>query len=237
MMNHCANGCPLAHQHVIGCQVDGCRGCLPRPSDVGALCQRCYDRLETAIRTANEFAAHMYAIGDLLAITCIPSSDMPTRHGDPAEATVLHPATLDADEYMSLISSWAHVILEEHPNQPMRGPTAPPWNGDVTAWILPHLEWAAAQDWTTDMQSEIVRETARLHARWPTVDDTAPPRPVDIPCLSCNQISLIYIPARYHRQTFVIECINPNCGRLLDEPEWARLRTLWAKRVKHLEIA
>lgn len=199
-----------------GCRTDD----QPRPATVGILCAWCWQRLRSDIAEIPTLITHLRAMGEPHAQAAPMSDD--THRGDPAEGTVLPAPWLEADSLESLLTSWARVIIEEHPNQPMRGPNAAPWHGDIVDWITPHLEWAASQEWAHEMRRELSRDLATLKARWPTDDMTEPARHVpDVRCPRCNHVSLTYAPPTFHRQPFTVACGNPDCARIFNEDEWA----------------
>jgi hypothetical protein len=233
----CATGCRLAGMHLETCETDRCRGCQPRPAAEGTLCDWCYQQLTRAVRDIPELVAHLtvVAIGATHA-SLNPLTDDVRAPGDPAESTVLHAATLDADELLSFLDSWAHVVMEEHPNQPMRGPSASPWHGDVSAWISPHLPWIAQQDWAFEMRRDLCDTIATIRHKHPTVDDVEPIKHLDTPCPRCGLISLIYTPPRYATQAFRVECTDPDCTRVFSEDEWERFKAL-ALDARHGKVA
>lgn len=226
-MTTCATGCRLTGTHQPDCPDDGCRGCLPRPAEHGTLCTWCYGQLTRAVADIPDLIEHLtsVAVGGLSASTGRLTDDVHAPR-DPAESTVLHAATLDADELASFLTSWAHVVVEEHPAQPMRGPSAEPWHGDVAAWIAPHLPWIAEQDWAFEMRRDLCDHIATIRHRFPTADDVEPIKHLDVPCPRCGLASLIYTPPRYAGQDFRVECTDPDCARVFSEAEWERFKTL-----------
>lgn len=224
-MTHCISGCRTRGQHVDGCETDKCRGCQPRPADTGNLCAWCWQRLRDDLATYPALIAHLREHAKPHAQNRPLSAD--TYGGiDPAESTVLHDAWLYIDEIESTLTSWAHVIIDEHPAQPMRGPNAAPWHGDVVAWLTPHLEWAAGQEWAGEMARELRRDISTGRTRWPMPEDVEPARTVDAACPRCDQISLTYTPPREAATPFVVACSNPECARVFSEDEWDRFKAL-----------
>lgn len=45
----CIRECVIRNSHLTNCSDLGCKGCLPRPSDEGYLCDRCYTKLRTLL--------------------------------------------------------------------------------------------------------------------------------------------------------------------------------------------
>lgn len=226
-MNDCASGCRITGQHQPGCDGDKCRGCLPRPADEGTLCRWCCGQLTRAVADIPATIANLRTIAQWgQDASSKPLSDDVHNAGDPALSIVLPAAWLDADELASFIDSWAHVVMDEHPNQPMRGPNASPWNGDVVAWITPHLPWIITQDWAFEMVRDLTGHMATMRHKWPSADDVEPVRTIDVPCPRCGLMSMIYTPPRYARQAFRVECTDPDCARVFSEDEWDRLKAL-----------
>jgi hypothetical protein len=219
----CASGCRITGQHETTCEGE-CRGCLPRPAETGVLCAWCWRRLEADMGIVPALVAHLRALGEPHAESSPPSDGR--AMGDPAFQSILPAQWLAADELTSLVSSWALVVIEEHPVQPMRGPTSAPWFGDVVAWLTPHLPWCAAQEWVAEMRRELARDVSTMRARWPMLDDAEPVRRVDVPCPRCDQMSLMYTPPREQGQPFVVACQDPDCARVFSEDEWDRLKML-----------
>lgn len=223
----CATGCRTAGQHQADCQTPGCRGCQPRPASQGTLCTWCYGQLARTVADIPGLIAHLRLMAQLgVDAAAQPLTDDVVSGSDPAESTVLPAAMLDADEIASFLASWAQVVLEEHPVQPMRGPNASPWFGDVAAWIEPHLPWIAEQDWAHEMRRDLGEHVATIRHKFPTVDDVEPVRHLDVPCPRCALVSLIYTPPRYARQQFRVECTDPDCARVFSEDEWERFKAL-----------
>ena len=232
MSGPCASGCRILGQHLADCvgrQADGnpCTGCLPRPATEGTLCAWCYGRLTRAVADIPATITHLHlTAASSISASAKPLSDDPHTHGDPAWTTVLPTAWIDADELDSIIDSWAHVVIDEHHAQPMRGPNASPWNGNVVGWITPHLEWIATRDWAFEMVRDLAEHVATLRHKYPSADDVEPARTIDVPCPRCGLMSMIYTPPRYARQAFRVECTDPDCARVFSEDEWDRLKAL-----------
>lgn len=230
----CATGCHTTGQHLDACPGGGCRGCQPRPAEHGTLCAWCYRSLVRTVADIPSLIAHLRVTATLaLDPAAKPLTDDVIASPDPAEATVLHAATLDADELASFLTSWAQVVMEEHPTQPMRGPNASPWHGNVAAWIEPHLPWVAEQDWAFEMRRDLAEHVATIRHKFPTVDDVEPVKHIDTPCPRCGLVSLIYTPPRYARQAFRVECTDPDCARVFSEDEWERFKALATNTSRH----
>lgn len=50
----CIRSCSLKDQHLTECSASDCWGCLPRPSEEGLLCPRCYRRLSILLGPADD---------------------------------------------------------------------------------------------------------------------------------------------------------------------------------------
>lgn len=224
----CVMGCTLTGQHVTDCPRLTCRGCLPRPADVGWLCQWHYNRLETAVGTFNAFRDWLNEADDADAHGK-PLTDDRRAHGDPAETVPITASRLAADELWNDLAGWARVVREEHPTH-LRGWERKPWLGDVASWLLPHLPWAAEQMWIDELAGLWVSAIATARHRWPTAEDVEPVKHLDVPCPRCGLRSLIYTPARWAGQAFRVECTDPDCARVFSEDEWDRFRHLAESR-------
>lgn len=237
-MTSCTVGCVLRGEHRSTC--DGschgcltwsaehrvtcngsCSGCLPRPVDVGELCAWCWLRLRWDLAEIPGLVDHLHQLAEAM-VNC---SEV-RSNGDPAERTVLHPAWLDADDLLSLVTSWARLVLEEYPGA-LAGPNSAPWHGDVVAWLAPRLEWCAAQEWAPEMRRELATEVSKLKGRWPTPDMVEAERYIPgVQCPRCDQASLTYTPPSLYRQPFQVVCQNADCARVFSEGEWTRLVAL-----------
>lgn len=220
----CLYGCTLHDHHKAECPGD-CRGCLPRPADIGLLCAGCYGKLTDAVTDSPELLHRLHALGNPNAGARALSDDIVNRK-DPAEGSILPAQWLDEDELNRLLTSWVSLVIDEHPVRGMRGPAGKPWNGNAAAWLLPHLPWCAGQVWVVDMRDELVSFVGSLRKRWPGLDDVEPPRHVDIPCPRCDLLTLVYTPPKWSGQPFRVECTNQDCARVFSEPEWDRFRAL-----------
>jgi hypothetical protein len=223
-VSECPTGCKRRGEHVEACRSDECRGCMPRAAEFGLLCGWCWQRLATDLAGIPSLVEHLREMGKPYAQTEPPGDGRSYR--DPAFLDAMPAPWLAADELESLVASWALVVLEEHPVQPMRGPKAGPWHGDVVAWLTPHLPWCAEQEWAAEMRRELARDTSTLRARWPMPEDVEPRKSVDVPCPRCDSRSLTYTPPRGGKHPFVVECGNPDCARVFSEDEWERFRAL-----------
>ncbi|GAB2457662.1 hypothetical protein [Xylanimonas ulmi] len=213
----CHHGCRLTGAHYPTCDGGRCKGCLPRPADVGNLCQWCFNELGRDIATIGERLPWL----DTLATTALDASAAPpdeivTRAGDPAEGTVLHPAALAADEARSILVFYVRVVADE---RGLRDVDA----HDPAAWLAPHLDWLAGQEFAHDLRAELAHLAGAV-SRFHGPGDVEPARPLDEPCPRCDQIALWVTPPRWGGQEERVECTNPDCARVFSEGEWARFQ-------------
>lgn len=232
----CGYGCKIRGQHVTDCARDECRGCLPRPAEVGTLCAWCHQRLTADVASTPDLIAHLRVIG-------APHAELaPLRVGihspkDAAESSILPAAWTTADEVHAMLASWALLILEEHPHgQQMTGPDeVGAWHtrygttvgiahvkatAALVRWLLPHLDWCAGQEWGAEMRREVGSMVATTAARWPTAAMVEPEHALPQPCPSCDHHSLRYSPPSEYRQPFKVSCTDPDCARVWSEDEW-----------------
>lgn len=219
----CNSGCTIRAEHLTTCEGD-CRGCLPRPSAQGHLCQSCYNRTEHALTELAVRVPWLEQIGRTLASepSASASDETQVRGGDPAEGSVLHAAFLQADAIRSDLNGWVLVVLED------RGLRNGPGDAEPARWLLPHLPWLAAHE----AAAEIVRETTRDLSQamaWPTPLDIEPAKHLDVPCPRCDTLALVYTPPRWEGHSFRVECTNPDCARVFSEDEWDRFKALLLK--------
>lgn len=114
----CISGCKIRGQHRTDCEtreakVDPCKGCLPRPAEFGRLCAWDFQRLNADIVDAPALTRYLWALSHSGETS---TAELKIEGGDPSERGILH-AALDAlDGLHSCLASWAHLILEEHPD-------------------------------------------------------------------------------------------------------------------------
>lgn len=126
----CVSGCTVRDRHRTDCPCTGdhdrdhdghCRGCQPRAAEYGRLCPWCWQRLNADVVDAPELVRHLRAMA--LPHAGRRGYDASTGHGDPAETPILSAAIDTADEIHAMLASWAHLVLDEHPDgDQMRGP-------------------------------------------------------------------------------------------------------------------
>lgn len=111
-MSDCLSGCTSLGQHMSHCDDEACRGCMPRTTEIGNLCGRCWSNLQRDVRTAP-------SIVDWIREHVAPSSQWGERVNSKeidAPAPLGINAVDDADELHAMLASWALLVLEEHPS-------------------------------------------------------------------------------------------------------------------------
>jgi len=115
----CISGCVQRGEHRQTCETrdaktDPCKGCLPRDAETGLrLCQWCWQRLNADVVDTPALVRYLWALGHSGELSL---AELKIHGGDASERGVLH-AALDAlDGLHACLASWAHLILEEHPD-------------------------------------------------------------------------------------------------------------------------
>ena len=206
----CWRGCTLTGQHNTDCAGDECKGCLPRPTDTGHLCARCYVRLQAALAAAPGIIDALRYIGQPYASAA--PTDQAHGNGDPAETVPLHQAWLDVDELEHHLASWALLVSEELGHSA----TIP----DPIGYLLTHLDYLAGHQLAPEVTDELTTAVFGLRARWEAADDR-PPKPVPVrePCPRCAMFTL----ATPTHDRYYIGCDNPDCAAVWSQDEWDRL--------------
>lgn len=244
-MAECASGCVISGQHLGECVDPTCRGCLPESQVVGVLCERCWARLQSTVRTLPSLVEQVL------------SGECGVQHASTPQVAgprVLYPRHVaDADELVGLLASWAEVEAEEEreslPEFPGLWVSAPTRRVDaetgeaylvesqvvgvrdasgvrmLARWVGARLERIAARGWAPLMLGEVSREASRVRAVWQTAE---PERRVrEIACPSCGAHSLVVCPPAVPGAEEQVTCSRPACARVLSSQDWARLRA-WA---------
>jgi len=122
----CLSGCKMRGSHLTTCEtkgaeIDPCTGCLPRLAEFGNLCPFCWQRLNSDVIDAPGLVRHLREMAEPDAGRK-PAGDGRSM-GDPAWGSILSAAIGAADEIHAQLASYAHLVLEEHPNgEQMAGP-------------------------------------------------------------------------------------------------------------------
>ncbi len=260
-MSSCVSGCVIRGQHLVSCADEECKGCVPRPAEVGRLCQWCWQSLVGAVVDVPTVTAHLA----YLARPALSSPSGKTDGGGGAPGPrILYPPELDAaDELVGALGVWVEEIVAEHPAH-LLGPSQIGWrwsrpgvqvlHGEEVSpdpvplgasqeaveatqrWIMPHLRWVADQEWAGEMRAELSRMVATIRARWPWEER---PHVVPMPCPSCGCFSLTYHPPSVEHAPQMVTCDSPECGRQWVDDTWTRLVSMAlessdrGKRVRH----
>lgn len=249
-MTACLTGCSSFGAHKPGCEDEECRGCVPREASEGGLCGRCWGNLQRDIRTAP-------SIVDWIREHVVPSSQQalmqestvkvrgprtdsegafyiglasPTRGSEGFEPLSAS-AVDDADELHAELTSWALLILEQHPSRlNPRRPVGQRRNhaGEVVGimpdsdattsvckFLATHLEWAADQEWVGDMVSEVGKLVRTFLARYPQAERSR--YLADVRCPACERTSMTYTPPAWAGQPFLVQCDHHACGCIVPE--------------------
>lgn len=227
----------------------------PHTTEYGHLCAWCWGRLNHDLADTPDLTQYLRTLGTPNA-SARPLTTDPIHRGDPSENDPYPAPWHAADNLHADLASWAHLILEEHP-QKLAGPHIPltvgrtdtdtdpdtrqpytstprpaPHLGNTAAlveWIATHLAWAVEQDWAVDMRTELGATVSTLKAKWPTAETQTRHVP-DIPCPRCHRITLTYSPPVRYRAPFVVSCTNSDCNRIFSEDEWAEFVYLTTRR-------
>ena len=242
----CTSGCTIRGEHLADCdgtavRRDGetveCRGCLPRPAEVGVLCSWCWGRLQSTTRTLPALVEHL----ELVASPSIQSPSGHTSEGGgcsrPSEGMLYPAATVEVDDLHSMLATWCAEVADERslphhmaltrwaPGDGWEalGPSGPGATRRLVSWLDPHLEWVASQPWAGDFLAELLAASRRAESRFP-VEERA--RRSDVRCPACGCRSLIVSPPPAPGADVVVTCELPACGLVLAEADWEHARAL-----------
>lgn len=255
-MSACACGCTVRDEHVADCTgmtEDGtpCRGCRPRPCEVGVLCMRCWGRLQVVVRTLPALVDHLMEMAAPSVSSSLGGSGGGVRAAGPRS---LYPPALGvADDLVAALASWCEQAAESlglsaPPRQGLwrtrEYQTVDPDTGEVYTrasevagvrdawaattlvwWLSPHLERVAECSWVVDLLDDLGSASSRAAARWPVEEPER--RVTDVRCPSCGALSLVVHPPRVPGAEELVVCSRPVCGRVLVPEEWERTRA-WA---------
>ncbi len=251
-MSECLSGCTIRGQHRPTCQGDECHGCAPRPAEFGHLCPWCWQRLNADIVDSPALARYLWALGR--SGTKSPPSDTKVSGGEPSERAVIHGAIDALDALHACLASWAHLILEEHPDgEHMSGPDErgtrytlstireldgetfvrppevagvrdPEATSRLVRWLLPMLPWCSRQEWAAEMRREVASVVRTTMARYPVVEER---RAIPgVTCPACERVSLMMDPPTIERHTVQVACSRRGCGAVYSEDDFKRLTRL-----------
>lgn len=254
----CLRGCVIRGSHLSECQDSNCTGCLWRPARIGQLCTGCHGR---AIRSLAD-------LGDL-AGWIRQNVEPGTRHDpsdvnavDSAWAPLSIEALTDLDGLATMVSGWARVAVEEHPDHlhgpDRRGMHVVPDSKRTTAWGETVYDSARVVGVRAGSEGAVIGAAAgwmisfsEWFADQPWADEwhdelvagarsAAKKWPRDptrrkapLPCPSCDLISLWWHPASEFKLDATVACHNDECGRVLTESDyWVQVMS---RRNAHVE--
>lgn len=241
----CECGCAVRGVHIEDCDSAECLGCTSAPAAVGVLCERCWARLQSTVRTLPALVEQ------------VVSGECGVQHGAVSSVPgprVLYPRNVgDADELVGLLASWAEVEAEDEGgalpqfaglwvSAPTRrvdqetgeayfvesqvvGVRDPAGVRSLVRWLDARLERVASRGWAPLMLREVSREASRVRAIWQTVE---PERRVrEIACPACGAHSLVVVPPSVEGADEQVTCSRTSCGKVLSSQDWELLRA-WA---------
>lgn len=114
----CISGCTVRGDHRTTCEtrdakVDPCKGCLPRDAEFGRLCGWCWQRLNADVVDTPALVRYLWALAHSGETATV---ELKIHGGDLSEQGVIHGAVDAFDGLHACLASWAHLILEEHPD-------------------------------------------------------------------------------------------------------------------------
>lgn len=152
----CYHPCDYTGRHRDGCADEACPGCSPRRAERGRLCNRCFDALSIAVASLR---VEWGQLADRLAPRANPA--LVRVSGSKPRQLPIDPKIADLrGEIASLLASWVGMVKDE---REMIGPAGD--NPQVTSpWLGAQLEWAAEQEWISDMADELIGVQRRANA-------------------------------------------------------------------------
>ena len=270
-MSACVSGCTIRDQHLADCdgtalgrggELMECRGCLPRPAEVGVLCERCWGRLQSLVRTMPSTVEHLLEVaGQVLASR--PGGGGGRRA--PGSRCLVPEASVMADELHSVLAAWCKEVAQENlagrrlPVDSTRwtdglvavdpgtwaavldgaeeaepiGLSRPDGTRLLVAWIDPYLRGVAGSAWAGDMIADMQRVTSHATSRFPVEEQER--RITDVRCPSCGARSLVHMPPAVVGADVQVRCTLPECGLVMTEEDWGKARA-WALRIAQDEV-
>ena len=269
-MTACVSGCTIRGEHLADCdgtavRRDGetveCRGCLPRPADVGVLCERCWGRLQSLVRTMPATVEHLLEVaGQVLG-------SRPGGGGRraPGSGCLVPEASVMADELHSVLAAWCKEVAQENiagsrlPVDSTRwtdglvavdpgtwaavldgvdeaepiGLSRPDGTRLLVAWVDPYLRGVAGRSWAGDMIADLQRVTSRAAAQFPAEEQER--WITAVRCPSCGARSLVHVPPAVAGADVQVRCTLPECGLVMTEEDWGKARA-WALRIAQDEV-
>lgn len=217
-MTACLSGCTLRDKHGPDCEGGDCGGCLPRGTDVGVWCYRCFLRVGEALSELPELVVMVASRRDgKLNARPIPTAD-PTRvskGGWPSPS----PAWDTADDYIEWAAGWTEAVADYLTHRgPMKyNPAGLPMKnllGNIN-YLRAQLPRIAEADFAGDFRDEV--RSARRSLTYFTGTDRLMHRLKEA-CPSCDQKALVREDGSDR-----VECRNQDCGRIWLESEYVNL--------------
>lgn len=215
----CVMGCVLRNQHLPGCLVERCGGCLPRPPRVGDTCLRCYGDGLDALRAMPDLAVQVASRRDgRLNLRVSPTAG--GIHAVGYTPASMSPAWDSAEEVIAWAHAWADILATH-----MRGadpsryaPTGIPVRvlSRSVGFLVAHYDRVVAAPFARDLLTEAGDLTTRLQRQSGRGELTH--RLKGSRCPTCQQQTLVR-----HDGASKVECCNPDCRRVWTEGEYAHL--------------
>lgn len=243
-MTACVTGCTSLGRHMSHCDDEDCRGCMPRETELGNVCGRCWSNLQRDVRTAP-------SIVDWIREHVEPSSQWGERVNSKeidAPAPLGINAVDDADELHAQLASWALFVMEQlglnppAPRRQRRGHDGTvvgllPDSDATTSiarFLATHLEWCVGQDWAGAMVQEVGSTVRTLLARYPHAERAR--HLPDARCPVCERSSMVYHPPAWVGSDVLVQCDHNDCGCIIPEDRYGLFMAMVAEdRKRELE--
>ena len=267
-MSACVSGCTIRGEHLADCDGtalsrDGelveCRGCLPRPAEVGVLCPRCWGRLQSLVRTMPSLVDHLIEMAEPALSSPMGRADGGGTSARPGERSLYPAALAEVDELHSVLAAWCKEIAQEN----LIGSRLPV---DSTRWTdgliaVDPGTWAAVLGGAEEAEpiglsrpdgtrllvawidphlqgvagrawaGDMIADMQRVtsHATSRFPVEEQERRITDVRCPSCGARSLVHMPPAVVRADVQVRCTLPECGLVMTEEDWGKARA-WALR-------
>lgn len=192
-----------------------CKGCLPRMTEHGYLCDSCWERYVDALGRVGYLAHHLRSI-------------------EKSAQAVGERVSTSREPRLPVPDSW---LAADGLVECLNVPVIPARMGIDEAGRYVQGAARLAQDWAE--QDALSREAAtravvlirRMHqalARWPDSETATRPIP-HVRCLKCFNPTLLRVAPRWRGDDMLVRCISPECGF---EDDWF---TWWATTKPYLD--
>lgn len=199
--------CTIRDHHLNTCDNPDCKGCLPRPAEVGMLCYGCWVRFEAALSEVVDLVTHLWSI---------PLGGGAASDGEKGKPS-FGPGwggskTMEAASAVRV----ALAVVAGVPAHPV--PTIASV-GAVARDVSLLVESINPEQTVARMEGavaavEFFRELQRvLHL---AVRDDKPRRVKWVRCRQCDQETLLMRPPLEYLDDVVVQCTNPGCGAVWD---------------------